>query len=160
MVGRRARHFSLSFSQDERAPFVASFTCSLSFRWPAITSGQISVYTTKTSPLPHTGHEICHRWSWPISILWLPRRTWAQSDTPNSTRSPDRETFIRKKLSEDMQLSSRVQREVNKGSRYIVLPGIVKAAYYVSKDPQHFCPQTHPSMQSQQRVPTYQLPLI
>ena len=92
--------------------------------------------------------------------FFLPRRTWAQSDTPNSTRSPDRETFIRKKLSEDMQLSSRVQREVNKGSRYIVLPGIVKAAYYVSKDPQHFCPQTHPSMQSQQRVPTYQLPLI
>lgn len=92
-VGRRARHFSLSFSQDERAPFVASFTCSLSFRWPAITSGQISVHTTKTSPLPHTGHEICHRWSWPISILWLHRRTWAQSDSPNSTRSPDRESY-------------------------------------------------------------------
>ena len=82
-----ARHFSLSFSQDERAPFVASFTCSLSFRWLAKTSGQISVH-----------HEICRRWSWPISILWLPRRTWAQSDTPNTARLPNRKTFLQKEL--------------------------------------------------------------
>ena len=71
--------------------------------WFARTSGRVSVDTTKTSPLSHTDHEICRRWSWPISILWLPRRTWAQSDTPNTSRSPDREGFLRKKISEEMQ---------------------------------------------------------